>query len=114
MIGTIIGNLDGITLELDVGTELGSLDKSYYCSNNGKLEGLFIGDSLGSTDGDVLGSDKGISLLSTDGKVIGTIIVNVDGITPGLDVGTDLDSLDESYYCSNNGKLKGLFLGGSI
>ena len=44
---TIIGNLDLIKLWLDVGTELGYLYESLDGSNDGKLEGLFLGGSLG-------------------------------------------------------------------
>ena len=47
-----------------------------------------IGDSLGSTDGKVLGSDEGIKLEISDGKVLVTILGNIDGITLGLGVGT--------------------------
>ena len=47
---TILGNVDRITLGLDVETELEYLEKSLDGSNNGKFEGLFLGDSLGSTD----------------------------------------------------------------
>ena len=81
VLGTILGNLDRIKLGIDVGTYLGSLDEFFYISNYGKLEQLFLGDSLESTDGKVLGSDKGIKLVSTDGKVLDTILVNVDEIT---------------------------------
>ena len=45
-------------------------------------------DSLGYTDGKVYGSDEGIKLGCIDGILIGTIIVNVDGIIIGIDVGT--------------------------
>ena len=65
---------------------MGSLDISFDGSNDGKLEGLFLEDSLVYTDGTVLGSDEGIKLGSTDGKVIDTILVNVDGITLEVDV----------------------------
>ena len=54
---TVLKNLDGFTLEIGVGTELGSLDGSFDCSNDVNIEGLFIGDSVGSADGKVLGSD---------------------------------------------------------
>ena len=52
---------------------MGSLYGSTDYSNDGKLEGLFLGGSLGYTDGKVLYSDEGIKLGSTDGKFIGTI-----------------------------------------
>ena len=46
---TILENVDGIKLGINIGTELGSLDGSIDGSNDDKLEGLFLGDSLGST-----------------------------------------------------------------
>ena len=45
----------------------------------------------------MLGSNEGIKLVSTDGKVLGTIIVNAYGITLGVDVVTELISLDLSF-----------------
>ena len=51
VIGTILGNVDRIILGLDFVTYLGSLDGS----NGGMLEGLFIGVSLLSTDGKLIG-----------------------------------------------------------
>ena len=59
MLVTILGNVDGIKLRLDIGTELGFLDESYDGYNEGNLEGLLLGDSLVSTNGKVLGSDEG-------------------------------------------------------
>ena len=53
-----------------------------------------LGDSLGSTYGNVLGFYEGIKLGISGGKVIGTILRNVDGITLILDVGTEPGSLD--------------------
>ena len=44
MIGTILVNVDGITLGIDVGTELGSLYGYFDVFNDGKLEELFLGD----------------------------------------------------------------------
>ena len=64
-----------------------------------------IGVSLISTDGKVLGYDEGIKLGSTYGKVYGPILVNVDLITPELDVGTYLGSLYLFFDGSNDGKL---------
>ena len=52
----ILGNIDGIRVGIDVGTEKGSLDGYFKSSNDGKLEGLLILDSLGFDDGKVLGS----------------------------------------------------------
>ena len=37
MLGTILGNVDVITLGLGVGTELGFLDGQFFGSNDGKL-----------------------------------------------------------------------------
>ena len=94
MFGTMLGNVDVITLGLDVGIDLESLDGYFGVSNDGKLEVLFIGGSLGSTYCEILGSDEGIKLVSTGGKVFSTILGNVDVSTFGLDVGIDLGSLD--------------------
>ena len=57
---------------------MGSLDGSFDGYDDSKLEKLFIGGSLGSTNGKALGSDEGIKLGSTDGKLLGAILVNVD------------------------------------
>ena len=62
MLETILGDLETITLGLDVGTEMGYLDGSFYGSNDGKLEGLLIGDYLRFTNGKLIGSDEGIKL----------------------------------------------------
>ena len=43
MLGTILGNVDIITLGIDIGTELVFLDGSVYGSNEGNIEGLLIG-----------------------------------------------------------------------
>ena len=42
MLGTIIRNVDGSVIGLDVGTYLGSLDVSFDGSNDGNIEGLFL------------------------------------------------------------------------
>ena len=55
---------------------------------DGEIGGLLLGESLGCTDSEVISSDEGIKLVYTDGKVLATILVNVNGITLGLDVGT--------------------------
>ena len=49
----------------------------------------------------MLGSDEGIKLGYTDGKVFGTILGNVDIITLGIDIGTELGFLDGSFDGSN-------------
>ena len=46
VIGTLLGNVDGITIALDVVTEMGYLDGPFDGSNYGKLEGLLLGDSM--------------------------------------------------------------------
>ena len=52
-----------------------------------------------STDGKVLVSDAGIKIGSNCGQYIGTILGDVDGITLGFDVGTDMSY----FYLSFNG-----------
>ena len=42
MFGTILGNEDGITLGIDVGTYMGSLDGSFDDSNYDKLDGSYF------------------------------------------------------------------------
>ena len=84
----ILEDVYGITLELDVRIYMGSLDGPFDGCNVGKLEDWVLGDSLGYTDGKMLGSDEVINMGSTDGKVLDTMLVNVDGITLGLAVGT--------------------------
>ena len=56
----------------------------------------------------MLGSNEGIKLVLSDGKVIGIVLWNVDGITLGIDVGTELNSFDVSFDGSNDGKIEGL------
>ena len=46
--------------------------------------------------------------------MIGIILGNVDGIKLGLDVVTELGSLDGSFDGSNDGKLERLLLGNSL
>ena len=103
--------VDGITLGFGVEKEMGSLDESLYGSNNGKLEGLLIGSSRGYTGSKVHGSDECIKLVICVGKLLGTILVNADRITRRLDVGTELGSLDGSFYGSNDVKLEVLLYG---
>ena len=43
---TILGDVDGIKLEIDDGIQLGFLDGSFDSSNDDKHEGLLIGDSI--------------------------------------------------------------------
>ena len=49
---------------------------------------LFLGDSPGCTDSKVLGSDEGITVVLSYGEVYVAILENSDGITLGIDVGT--------------------------
>ena len=67
-------------------------------------------DQIGSTDGKVIGSDEVIKMVLIYGKLLGTVVVNVDVITFGVDVVTELVSLDGYFDDSNDGKLEGLFL----
>ena len=98
MNGIILVDGDVMTLGINVGTRLVSLDGTFDGSNDVKLEVLLLGDSL----------------VSNDGKVLGIILGNVYGSKLGIDVGTELGSLDGSYDGSNYGKLGGLYLGGSL
>ena len=110
VIGTIIVNVDGITLGLDVGIELVSLDVSFDGCNDGNIEGLFPEESLVFTDGKVLGFCEGIKVILFDGKLIGNFIRNLDRFTLGFDVERDLGYLDGSFDGSNDGKLEGFLL----
>ena len=101
--------MDGITLEIDVGTDLGYQGGSCDGYNDGNLDNFFIGDSLGSTDGKVCGYDKRIKLRSLDGRFLGNILGNVYIITLGLVVGTNMVYLDGSFDGSDDGKLEVLF-----
>ena len=108
---TILGNIDGIIPGLDIGTQLGSLDGSFDFSNDGNIQVLLLGGSLGSTDGKVLGYDEFIKLVYTDGKLFSTILEILDRIILGLDIVTELDPLDGSCGGSNDGNIGGLLLG---
>ena len=89
---------------------MGYLDGSFDGSNDVKLEGLLLGDSLVYNDGKVLGYYEGIKLGFTDGKLLVTMLGNVDKIKLWIDVGTELRSLDGSFDGSNYGKREGLLL----
>ena len=98
MFGTIIGNVDIITLGLDIGTKLGFLDGSFDGSNEGNIEGLFIGDSLGSTDGKVLGSNEGtaqadLTCLEVQVVVVGWMFggVGCHATSKGAELSCELD-----------------------
>ena len=51
----MIANVGEITLGLDVGTNLGFLYESLGVSNDGNIEGVFLGGSLLYTDGNLFG-----------------------------------------------------------
>ena len=71
-----------------------------------------LGYSLLLSDGRVIGSDEGIILGFTDGELLDTILINIDEITLGIDVGTDLVSLDGYLYGSNYGTIQVMLLQG--
>ena len=50
VLDTILGNVDGITIGIDFGTELVFLDGSFHGSSDIKIEGLLFGHSKLSTD----------------------------------------------------------------
>ena len=77
MIGTILGNVDVITLGVNVETEMGYFDGSFDGSYDCKIELLLFGDSLGSTYGKVICSDEGIKLGLFCCELICAILGNV-------------------------------------
>ena len=111
---TLFGITDGITPRLDIGTDMGSLDRSIDGSDIGKLEGLFLVYGQGSIDGKLFGSDEVIKLRCTNSKVLVTILRNLDDITLGVDAGTDMGSLIWFLDVYNNGKLEGFLIGVSL
>ena len=58
--------------------------------------------------------DEGITMGICFGEVLGTMFVNVDGIIIGLDVGTDLASLDRYFGSYNDGKFQSLLIGNAL
>ena len=88
MVGTVLWDVDVITLEVNIETYLVFLDRSCDCCKYEKLECLLLGNSLKSIDVKVLGSDERIILGLFDSKVLGTVPWNVYGIKLWLDVGT--------------------------
>ena len=69
---------------------------------------------MGSTYSKVPGSDEGIKLGLFYGKVLGTILLNVDEITLGFGVGTDMVSVYGFFDGYNDGNIEGLLLGDSL
>ena len=114
LLGTIFGNIYIIILGIDVWKKLVSLYGSFDGYKYGKLEVLFIVGSLVSIDDKVLSYDEGIIIGPTDGEVIDTILGNVDGITLGLNIGTELGPFYRYFDGSNDSNLEGFFLGGSL
>ena len=74
MLGNILGNFMESHLGLMLEHSWDLLYKSLDGSNDGRIEGLFIGSSLGSTDDKLLVSDEVIKMGSNNGKVIVTIL----------------------------------------
>ena len=70
-----------------------------------KIEGLFLGGSLGYIDGKVRGYDEVIKIGYTYGKFLCSILVDLYGITLALYVGTELISLDGPFDGSNDVKI---------
>ena len=114
VIVTIFWYIDLITLGLDVGTELGSFDGSFDGSNGVKLLSLYLGDSFLFTNEILVSSDEGIKLGFTYDEVLGTIFRDSDEITPGVDVGTELEYLYGTFDSYNFGKLESLFFWDSL
>ena len=75
MNGIILVDGDVMTLGINVGTRLVSLDGTFDGSNDVKLEVLLLGDSLRYAYGKVIGYDEGIKVGSTYDKVLSTIEV---------------------------------------
>ena len=98
---TILGDVYGITLVIGVRIELGYLDRYFYGCNDGKFEGLLLGESMGSNGGKVLVSDEVIKIGLYYFELICTILGNFYGITLGIDVVSELGSLDGSFDGSN-------------
>ena len=92
LLGTILENIVGIKLEMDFRTDMGSLDGSFDSYNDGKLYCLFLGGSLRSTGGKVPVSDEGNQVWCNYCKLFGNMLRDVDVITVGIDVVTDLVS----------------------
>ena len=98
--GTIIRNVYGMTILIEVGPELVSLDGSFYGSNNNKLEGLLFGESLASNNGKVVVYDESIKLVLSIGKRLDNILGIGYGILFGMNERTETFSLHGSYDSS--------------
>ena len=92
-------------------TELDFFDCLFHGVNDGNFEGILFGESLVSTDNKVIGYDEGIKMIYTGGKVLVNIPGYVYGIKLGIDIGTQLGSLDGLFYGSNDGNLEGILYG---
>ena len=93
-LGSLLGNVDLITLGHDFGTDTGSLYGSFGSSNYGKIESLFLVDSHGYPYINVLGYNEVIKLGIFYSKMCGTLLGNVDCIILGIGVVTEMGSLD--------------------
>ena len=58
VIDNVLGDSHGITLGLDVGTYMCSLDGPFDGSNDVNFEGIFLGDSLWYNDATMTDSDE--------------------------------------------------------
>ena len=95
-------------------TDLGSPEVSTEGNTGGNLEVMLLGDWLVSLDRIELGTNVVNELGLSKGEVFGTILVNVERITLGIDIGTDIGFLDGCLDGSNDGKLELLLLGDSL
>ena len=94
VLGTILEDIDEITLGIDIETYLSSLYGSFDASNDVKLEVLYRGDPTGSIDSEVFCFDEGMKLVLSGCNLICIILGNVDRITLGMDSLIDLYSLN--------------------
>ena len=87
-------------------------------SPNGSFKGMPIGSALGLptgyNDGGALRSDEDIILGFTDVGVLGSTLRLDDGVTFGVDYGSELGSSAASFNDSNDGKPVGSLLGISL
>ena len=88
MIGILLGNLDGIILGLDVGTDLVSLDGFFEVSNDRNLRYYCLEIHWNLLIVKLLALMKASNLDLLVLTFFGTILGNVDEIILGLDVGT--------------------------
>ena len=97
LMGIVLGGTDVITFGYDVVTELLYLYISFDGSTDGNLGGVFLGDSLVSTDDNKFGTNERIKLGLFDDEVLVTLLGNIVRITLGIDVGIELGSINVSF-----------------